>query len=756
MSKDFCKAAIEDLLHRINVYANESGSLYHMLVLPEGETLKVPVIGGHPIGSGNHQPPGPFEFGKSKVVSKLPPEGCWPSGLQPLQAVSVDQEFSPYRPLAREPYRVHLFFGRDETALTTLQSFCAEIVDLSEELRRAVYGNANGTGFGQLIYSAGDCIHDENTEILDRWLCTIHWWAWKVTDSPIHVQPQIVFGQKGIPTTFSDRAVQQKFAFSWIEQDVFHCSVETLRFFLRFMELPPCVTYASTYPADAEVEYKSEAKDLATWINLNGRRWRCFVDRELGTAGANGTVFEGQSESGDKVAIKRLKLSLASSPEARELEIVEGLVGKIYDHVIPVFDCGRETRTNDCYVVMALADRSLAEECQSRAMAPLAAIHAVIDIAKGLAEVGNIVHRDIKPENILSHDGKWKLTDFGISRFVDSATASETRKRMLSPKYASPEQWKEERATHASDIYSLGCLAYFLLVGSPPFVGPTRDDYRQQHVESTPRPITNVDERLSTLVSMMLQKPPEARPKLDRVLEVLQACLEPLESGAGSSFQKLAAAATDLERSKARKSSQAIVLQSERERRTGLGRNAYHQLEEIARELFDQIAAAVPNIEHVVRRSGVLSFESALGTGRLIIELETTHVHPDGEFRQSGWDVVASGTIGVVQSNPEYRWWSSLWYTNLGQRNPSYRWFEVAYYTSPLIRQRRKFEPFHLIDDVKQADLAASNVMGTINIAFGPAPIDDDAKRDFFERWAERLALAATGSLRPPSSLPIN
>jgi len=74
---------------------------------------------------------------------------------------------------------------------------------------------------------------------------------------------------------------------------------------------------------------------------------------------------------------------------------------------------------------------------------------------------------DLKPDNILYHDGKWKIADFGIARFVEEATASNTLKEFLSPWYAAPEQWRLERATHGTDVYALGCIAFCLLTGKP-------------------------------------------------------------------------------------------------------------------------------------------------------------------------------------------------------------------------------------------------------------------------------------------------
>lgn len=84
---------------------------------------------------------------------------------------------------------------------------------------------------------------------------------------------------------------------------------------------------------------------------------------------------------------------------------------------------------------------------------------------------------------MLLHDGKWKIADFGIARFVEDATSAHTVREFLSPQYAAPEQWIGERATQATDVYALCCVAYTLLTGEPPFPGP---DYQRQHTSESP------------------------------------------------------------------------------------------------------------------------------------------------------------------------------------------------------------------------------------------------------------------------------
>jgi serine/threonine-protein kinase len=753
LSKEFCRAALEDLIKRIIQTDASNQSLFHMLVLPRGKSVRIPLAASQPIGSRDCPPPGLFTFGVSKIATPLPPKECWPELLPPLRAVTVDQDFHPYKPLSREPYRVHLFFGHDESAVQNLLKILKEIIGLDEDLQRAVFGRVSQ--LSELIFNPKESRHGDDEVVIDRWMCTLHWWAWKVKGAPFSTRPQIVFGNKGIPTNFLDPAIGEKLAFSWIEQNIFSCTIEVLRIFMKFMDEPPNMAYSSMYFYEASVDNKEMDYNSAKPISIGERKWSYFVDRKLGSSGGNGTVYEGISESGSIVAVKQLKIALTHSPEARELEIVENLVGKTYRHVIPVLDCGRDPNTLNCYVVMAKGEKSLADACESGPFKLSEAVQALIEIGQGLKEVYDIVHRDIKPENILLHEGKWKLTDFGISRFVDAATASETHRKKLSSRYASPEQWKEERATHASDIYSLGCLAYFLIAGHPPFSGPDREDYREQHLYSPPPRIPIEDYRLVTLVNMMMQKKVAARPTIDKVLSVLRNCKEEVTPSKNSALPRLAELAAKVEHEKAEATAKKLSKLTELDIRLELGRNAYSQLSTIANDFLQDITFAVPNIVKRTSGPGLRAIECQVGNGSLLIEFDESSAHAASDFSHSGWDVVASGVIGVTQACPEYRWWSSLWYAKPTSDAPSYRWYEVAFFTSPLVGKPRRFEPFHLSDDIKNADMAMSSVMGEIRKAYEPMPIDVEAKAEFFQRWTERFADAVDGSLARPSVFPI-
>jgi hypothetical protein len=94
-----------------------------------------------------------------------------------------------------------------------------------------------------------------------------------------------------------------------------------------------------------------------------------------------------------------------------------------------------------------------------------------------------------------------------------------------------------------------------------------------------------------------------------------------------------------------------------------------------------------------------------------------------------------------------------LWYSKEHERD-EYRWREVAYFSNAFSRHQPRYDPYFL-DDINAADLAASRVMSEYQIAWGPAPIDDEDVEAFYERWADLFARAVRGQLQHPSNLPL-
>lgn len=189
--------------------------------------------------------------------------------------------------------------------------------------------------------------------------------------------------------------------------------------------------------------------------------------------------------------------------------------------VVPIIDSGEED--DQWVLVMPRADKSLREHligAKARLGTPETLL-ILIDIASALAELdGKVVHRDLKPENVLYLDGKWCLSDFGISRYAEATTAADTQKYSVSPPYAAPERRRAERATGAVDVYALDVMAF--VHGHRLFSGPNIEDYREQHLHEDPPALDAGTSALKTIVKEALFKAPGARPSPANMLARLK------------------------------------------------------------------------------------------------------------------------------------------------------------------------------------------------------------------------------------------
>jgi serine/threonine-protein kinase len=149
-------------------------------------------------------------------------------------------------------------------------------------------------------------------------------------------------------------------------------------------------------------------------------------------------------------------------------------VGRLtHPRIAQIYDYGEDS--DIAYIVMELVNgKSLFQHMQEQAHFALKEIGEIIrQLLDGLgyAHEQGVVHRDIKPSNLLVNaDGRIKISDFGIAR-LDSSTLTQVGEIMGSPGYMAPEQFLGTEIDACSDIYSVGIIAYELLVGKRPFSG---------------------------------------------------------------------------------------------------------------------------------------------------------------------------------------------------------------------------------------------------------------------------------------------
>ncbi len=176
-----------------------------------------------------------------------------------------------------------------------------------------------------------------------------------------------------------------------------------------------------------------------------------------------------------QVAVKVLKPELAASIGAerflKEIEIAARLT---HPHIVPLHDSG-EIEGFLYYVMPFIDGESLRGRLvRERKLAPAVALEITSRVgdALGYAHRQGVVHRDIKPENILFTEGHPMVADFGIARAVSTAggiALTRTGFPVGTPGYMSPEQAAGVRELDArTDVYSMGCVCYEMLVGETP------------------------------------------------------------------------------------------------------------------------------------------------------------------------------------------------------------------------------------------------------------------------------------------------
>jgi serine/threonine-protein kinase len=249
---------------------------------------------------------------------------------------------------------------------------------------------------------------------------------------------------------------------------------------------------------------------------------RYRIERELG-AGGMATVYLAQDLKHDrKVAIKVLKPELAAVIGAeRFLSEIKTTANLQHPHILPLHDSG-QADSFLFYVMPFVEGESLRDRLNREKQLPVAdAVRIATEVASALdyAHRHGIIHRDIKPENILLHDGSALVADFGIALAASKAGGArmtETGMSLGTPHYMSPEQAMGEREiTARSDIYALGAVTYEMLLGEPPFTGPTAQSIVAKVMTEEPAPIgprrRSVPESVEAAVFTALEKLPADR-----------------------------------------------------------------------------------------------------------------------------------------------------------------------------------------------------------------------------------------------------
>lgn len=272
--------------------------------------------------------------------------------------------------------------------------------------------------------------------------------------------------------------------------------------------------------------------------------------------------------------------------------------------------------------------------------------------------------------------------------------------------------------------------------------------------------------RLVGFVSQMLRKSAAARPTLARCVEVITAISNEAPKQA---HPALVAASAHVAAESATADAAARAAESRARDRKALTEEAVASLADIKARLFSEILRA--SEEASVSNNSLRFGKGTLKVGEPQMMLAQSNGKPNRP--RSGWDVCAHCTISVERDarpagnipvspsegipriiiyDPPYIWSSTLVFAST-PTDQTYRWREVSFWRMSISAHQN--EPFGVAANDGEFDTALSNIVGILNIAFGPKAIDAEDEQEFQRRWQFLISRAATGALERPREMPI-
>ncbi|WP_138429525.1 serine/threonine-protein kinase [Fodinibius saliphilus] len=245
----------------------------------------------------------------------------------------------------------------------------------------------------------------------------------------------------------------------------------------------------STYKKEFYNELGNEIESITEENSLIGKKVGSYSIKSILGEGGMGTVYMAERDDkkfDHKVAIKIIRHGRATQSNIQRFKREQQILANLSHRGIAQLFDGGVTDDGFLYIIMEYVNgMPIDEYCRKYNTSIDDKIELFKQVLQAVrhAHENLVIHRDLKPGNILvDQSGNVKILDFGISKLhqEEDASLTQTGARLLTPKYAAPEQIKETNITTATDLYALGIIFYQLLAGAFPF---NFEDISQHEIE---------------------------------------------------------------------------------------------------------------------------------------------------------------------------------------------------------------------------------------------------------------------------------
>ena len=279
------------------------------------------------------------------------------------------------------------------------------------------------------------------------------------------------------------------------------------------------------------------------------------IRREIG-GGAMGTVYESWDSALDRsVAVKVLRERIAGEPGVVDRFFREARAAARVNHpnLTHIYFVGKEDE-RPFFAMEYVPGETLEQMVAARGPLPLAdAIELLVQASRGLsaAHAAGVVHRDVKPSNLIRRDdGVLKVADFGLAKSSQGDVGATGGGSLMGPpSFMSPEQFRGREVDARTDVYALGLVAWYVLVGRPPFAAKSIGELLNDHMNTPIPPVVaerpDLPPATDRVLAKLCAKDPDDRPATMAEVERLLDSLRPRKIQLAPFFARATAACID-------------------------------------------------------------------------------------------------------------------------------------------------------------------------------------------------------------------